>query len=166
MQHMARRPLIAPNRLLAWYRSGKITRVQWLEGMRQQFLLALLEIEEDRSDPHRAMLETWRCKTAARRLLKNSSEAELREVFVALSEIDDFAPATYLWNADQRDIPLHCFLREKREPVLRFRKMDISRLRAKLIIEYGGRKASQRVRETIVLRRDWRGSLMVESRES
>lgn len=162
---MARNALISPNRLLAYYRAGQITRAQWLEGMRLQFELALQEIEEDRHDPQRALLETWRCKAAARRLLKNNSEAELREVMVALSEIDQFPPATYLWNADQRDIPLHCFLREKREPVLRFRDMQISQSRAKLVIEYGSRKSKDREKETIVLRRDWRGSLIPESRE-
>lgn len=162
---MSQSSLISPNRLLAWYRSGHITQAQWRAGMKLQFKLALREIQEDRGDPQRALLETWRCKAAARRLLKEHSEAELREVMVALSEIDDFPPATYLWNADQRDIPLHCFLREKRAPVLRFRQMEISRSRAKLTIEYGSRKSKDSDRETITLRRDWRGTLMVESRE-
>ena len=162
---MGRPSIISPNRLLAWYRAGSITRDQWLEGMRHQFLLALTEIEEDRSDPTRALLETWRCKNAARRLEKNHTRAELREVFMSLSELDDFPPSNYLWNADQLDIPLHCFLREKRAPVLRFLKMSIRRLTAELTIEYGGIKSKDRIRETIHLRRDWRGTLVVESRE-
>ncbi|MCP5536861.1 MAG: hypothetical protein H7A51_11605 [Akkermansiaceae bacterium] len=162
---MAHPSLIAPNRLLAYYRAGTITRTQWLHGMRQHFLLAFAEIEEDRSDPKRALLETWRCKNAARRLKKNHTEAELREVFLSLSALDDFPPATYLWNADQRDVPLHCFLREKRTPVLRFGKMEIHRLTARLIIEYGGLKAKDCLREKIHMRRDWRGTLIVESRE-
>lgn len=162
---MDREPLIAPNRLLAYYRAGHITRAQWLAGMQLQFEAALREIEENRQDPERALLETWRCKAAAKRLLKESTQAELRELMVSLSEIDDFPPASYLWNADQRDIPLHCFLREKREPVLRFRQVSITRTSAKLEIEYGSRKMKERVRESIRLRRDWRGSLVVESRE-
>jgi|TARA_B110000908_G_scaffold130278_2_gene153173 hypothetical protein len=133
--------------------------------MRQQFQLALNEIEEDRSDPNRALLETWRCKSASRRLKKDHTEAELREVFMSLSELDDFPPSTYLWNADQLDVPIHCFLREKRAPVLRFRKMSIRRLTAELTIEYGGLKSKDRIRETMHLRRDWRGTLIVESRE-
>ena len=144
---------------------GKITRPQWLEGMRQHFLLALKEINEDRSDPQRAILETWRCKNSARRLTRENTESELREVFMSLSELDDFPPATYLWNADQLDIPLHCFLREKRAPVLRFLKIQIRRLTAELTIEYGGAKAKNRIRETISLRRDWRGTMVVESRD-
>ena len=162
---MGRQHLSSPNRLLDWYRSGKITRAQWLEGMRRQFLLALTEIEQDRTDPRRARLETWRCKNAARRLKRDHSEAELREVFMSLSEIDDFPPATYLWNADQLDIPLYCFLRERRSPVLRFSKLTIRRLTADLTIEYGGVKSKDRIRETMRLRRDWRGVMVVESRE-
>ncbi|MBK1855421.1 hypothetical protein JO972_10660 [Verrucomicrobiaceae bacterium 5K15] len=160
------RNLPSPNRLFAWYQSGEITREQWIEGMRQQFLLALREIEEDRADPKLALMESWRCKSAVRRLTKEHTETELREVFMALAEIDDFPPATYLWNADQHDVPLFCFLREKRDPVLRFTKMQIRRMSADLSIEYGGLKSKDRVRERIRLRRDWRGVLTVESRET
>ena len=155
----------SPNRLYRWYQNGTITRPQWLEGMRQHFLLALNEIGEDRSNPDRALLEAWRCKNAARRLTKKHTEAELREIFMSLSEIDDFPPATYLWNADQLDIPLHCFLREKRAPVVRFTRVEIQRLTAKVTIEYGATKDKDRTRETISLRRDWRGTMVVESRD-
>jgi hypothetical protein len=158
--------LISPHRLLSFYRSGKITRAQWLEGMRLHFLLALKEIQEDCSEPNRARLETWRCKNAARRLLSNHTQAELREVFMALAELDDFPPSAYLWNADQLDVPLHCLLREKREPVLRFSEVQIRRLTAELVIEYGGLKKKDRTREKITLRRDWRGTMVVESRET
>lgn len=162
---MSQPGLIPPNRLLAWYRAGSITRAQWLEGMRHQFLLVLSEIEADRMQPRQALLETWRCRNAARRLTRNHTEAELREVFVSLSEIDGFPPASYLWNADQVDIPLHCFLRERRAPILRFKRMVIHRLAAKLTIQYGGPKPRDCVQETIHLRRDWRGVMVVEFRE-
>lgn len=159
-------PLLSPNRLLGLYRAGSITRSQWLEGMRLHFLLALKEIEEDRSHPKRALLESWRCKNAARKLLRDHTEAELREVLMALSELDDFPPSTYLWNADQYDVPLHCLLRERREPILRFPQIQIRRLTAEIVIEYGSLKKKDRVREKISLRRDWRGTMIVESRES
>ncbi|MGJ8657328.1 MAG: hypothetical protein ACSHX6_12845 [Akkermansiaceae bacterium] len=133
--------------------------------MRHQFLLALKEIEEDRSDPKLALLERWRCKSAARKLLKNNTQAELREVFMSLAEIDDFPPANYLWNADQFDTPLYCFLREKREPILRFIKLQISRSKAEIIIEYGGLDTKQQIREHIIMRRNWHGVMALESRE-
>ncbi len=157
--------LPSPNRLFAWYESGQITREQWREGMRHQFLLALKEIEEDRSNPKLALLERWRCKSAARKILKNHTEAELREIFMSLAEIDDFPPANYLWNADQLDAPLYCFLREKREPVLRFSQVQICRLTADITIEYGGLNAKHRIQERITMRRDWRGIMVIESRE-
>jgi len=134
--------------------------------MRQQFIYTLSEIEQDMADPSGARLETWRCKLACRRLKRKHTEAEIREVFVTLSLLDDFPPANFLWNADQLDIPLYCFLREKRVPVIRFPKMQIHRTSAKLTIEYGALKAKLRIRETIQLRRDWRGTMIVESRES
>ena len=158
--------LISPHRLLKLYRAEKITRAQWLAGMRMHFLLALKEIEENRSEPKRAIMESWRCKNAARRLLRGHTQSELREVFMALSDLDDFPPATYLWNADQLDVPLHCLLREKNEPVLRFPEVQIRRLTADLVIEYGGLKKKDRTREKISLRRDWRGTMVVESREN
>ena len=158
--------LISPHRLLKLYRAKKITRAQWLAGMRLHFLLALKEIEEDRSQPKRASMESWRCKNAARRMLRNHTEAELREIFTALGELDDFPPSVYLWNADQSDVPLHCLLREKRVPVLRFTDVQIRRLTAELVIEYGGLRKKDRTREKITLRRDWRGTMVVESREA
>lgn len=160
---MSRQSLIAPNRLLAHYRAGRISRAQWLAGMQLQFEAALREIEQNRRDPQRALLESWRCKAAARRLLKQAGQAEIREVMLALSAIDGFAPASYLWNADQRGTPLHCFLREKQEPVLRFRQLEITRTRAQLTIHYGAVKRP--VRESMLLRRDWRGILILESRD-
>ena len=117
---MNSRYLLSPNRLFALYDAGEITREQWLEGMRQCALFCFKEIEEDLSDPKMAFLERWQCRAAAKRLLKKHTESELREVFTALSYIDDFPPATYLWNADQLETPMYYFLREKCEPVLRF----------------------------------------------
>lgn len=162
---MPRPPLISPNRLLAWYQSGTITRKQWLGGMRLQLLQALREISEDNANPQAALMERLRCRNAARKLTHKYTEAELREVFISLSQLDDFPPANYLWNADQIDNPLHTILREKRVPVLKFKDVQIHRLSAKLIIEYGSLKAKNRTRERIQLRRDWRGVLIVEDRQ-
>ena len=157
--------LLSPTRLFTLYEAREITREQWLEGMRQHFLLCFEEIEEDLSDPKLAFLERWRCRAAAKQLLKYHTEAELREVFVALSFIDDFPPATYLWNADQLESPMYCFLRERREPVLRFIEVQISRMTAHVTIEYGNLKKKERVQESIGMRRDWLGVMVVESRD-
>lgn len=157
--------LLSPTRLFALYDAGEITREQWLEGMRQHFLLCFKEIQEDLSQPKLALLERWRCRAAAKQLLKRHTEAELREVFLALSYIDDFAPATYLWNADQLESPMFSFLRERREPVLRFLDVQISRMTARVTIEYGNLNKKERIQESIVMRRDWQGIMVVEYRD-
>jgi len=157
--------LLSPTRLFALYDAGEITREQWLEGMRQHFLLCFEEIEEDFSNPKMALLERWRCRDAAKHLLKFHTEAELREVFMALSLLDNFPPATYLWNADQLETPMYCFLREKRQPVLRFIEVQITRMTAHLTIEYGNLKRKERLQERIVMRRNWLGIMVIESRD-
>jgi hypothetical protein len=158
-------PLLSPHRLLAYYKSGAITRKQWLAGMRQHLLQALAEISEDIADPRGAFLERLRCRNAARRLTKKNTEAELREVFTSLSQLDDFPPANYLWNAEQLETPLYSLLREKRIPVLKFKDVQILRQSAKLTVVYGSLKPKNRIMETIQLRRDWRGVLIVEDRQ-
>lgn len=85
---------------------------------------------------------------------------------MSLSQLDDFPPANYLWNADQRETPIYSMLREKRAPVLKFKEVQIYRLSAKITIEYGSLKPRNRVVETIQLRRDWRGIMVVEDRTS
>jgi hypothetical protein len=150
---------------LACYKSGAITRKQWLAGMRLQLLQALAEISEDIADPQGAFLEKLRCRNAARKLTKKNTEAELREVFMSLSQLDDFPPANYLWNADQLETPLYSLLREKRAPILRFKEVLILRQSAKITIEYGELKPRRRILETIQLRRDWRGVLIIEDRQ-
>lgn len=157
--------LLSPNRLFALYGAGEITREQWREGMRQHFLLCFEEIQEDLSNPKLALLERWLCRAAAKHLLKHHTEAELREIFMALSFIDDFPPSTYLWNADQLESPMYSFLRERREPVLRFIEVQISRMKAHVTIEYGNLKKKERVQECIGLRRNWKGIMVVESRD-
>lgn len=157
-------PPLSPRRLLARYQEGSITFEQWQAGMERQCLLAIEEAEEDYADPKRAWLETIRCKHAARRLLKHNNDVEIREIFVALSLIEDFPPAIYLWNADNRKSPLHCFLREKRLPVLKFSKLVIRAMSASLEIEYGGLKSHERTREKITLQRNGQSEMTVETR--
>ena len=113
-------PLLSPHRLLARYREGSITFEEWQEGMQKQCAMAIDEAEEDRANPKLAWMETIRCKNAARKLLRNNKDIEIREVFMALSLLEDFPPAVYLWNADDPKTPLHCLLREKRFSAIHF----------------------------------------------
>ena len=157
-------PLLSPHRLLARYREGSITFEEWQEGMQKQCAMAIEEAEEDRANPKLAWMETIRCKNAARKLLRNNKDIEIREVFMALSLLEDFPPAVYLWNAVDRKTPLHCLLREKRFPAIHFSELVIRRLSTDLVVEYGSIKAKERTRERITLERDWQGDLNVKSR--
>ena len=90
----------------------------------------------------------------------------MREVLVALSELVEFPPARYLWNADHPDVPLHCFLRMRREPVFRivqiYRRDEVVDVR----VEHGDSRRGRGTRETFILRRDERWRLRVEPRDA
>ncbi len=82
----------------------------------------------------------------------------LREVLVALSEVPDFPPARYLWNASHPDVPLHCFLRIRREPVFRIARLVKHEQSVELIVEHGAAGRGRGTRQILTLRRDsqWR----------
>ena len=156
--------LLTPQRLLAQYEKGTITLIQWREGIREHCEMALKEAEEELEEPKLALLELWRTKTAVKKLLKDNKDAAIREVLLALSGLENFLPAIYLWNADQLSTPLHCFFRERRSPVIRFLKFKASQLNADIEIEYGGLDKKLRTREHIILERHWKGDLRLHSR--
>jgi len=129
--------LRTPQRLLAEYEKGSITLIQWREGIREHCEMALKEAEEELEEPKLALLELWRTKTAVKKLRKDNKDVAIREVLFALSGLEGFLPAVYFWNADHTSTPLHCFLRERRSPIIRFLKLKISQLSADIEIEYG-----------------------------
>jgi hypothetical protein len=81
------------------------------------------EMEEDYQNHAAALVEYLLAKRALKRLLRRHGPGTIREVLVALSKIPDFPPARLLWNAAHPDVPLHCFLRIRREPVFRIREI-------------------------------------------
>jgi hypothetical protein len=82
----------------------------------------------------------------------------VREILVALAEVPDFPPARYLWNAAHPDVPLHCFLRMRREPVFRILNIDHRSDVIELLAEYGDGGRGRGTRRLFVLKRDdlWR----------
>ncbi len=156
--------LLTPQRLLAEYENGTITLMQWRAGIRAHCEIALKEAEEELEEPKLALLELWRTKIAVKKLRKKNKDSAIREALFALSELDDFPPAVYLWNADQRSTPLHCFLRETRYPVIRFPIFKITQLRAEIEVEYGSLDKKLSTKEQILLERHWQGDLRLYSR--
>lgn len=111
------------------------------------------EMVETHRNPVTAYIERLRNLTAVRRLSRTHGSSLLREVLSALGEIPDFPPAHLLWNANHRQMPLHCFIRMKHEPVFRVTRMEVSPMKATVHVEYGEHPKDQTTRETIVLHR-------------
>lgn len=111
------------------------------------------EMVETHRNPVTAYIERLRNLTAVRRLSRQHGSSLLREILTALGKIPDFPPAHLLWNASHRQMPLHCFIRMKHEPVFRVTRMDISPMKATVRVEYGEHPKDRTTRETIVLHR-------------
>lgn len=109
--------LETPRQLAAKFERGEIDRMEFqaLMAIHQRELIK--EIDEDHQNPLEAWLEARLAKSSVKKLLKQHTAFQIREVLIALSETDDFPLAKYIWNAAHPDIPLHCFFRIRREPV-------------------------------------------------
>lgn len=159
-------PFPTPNHLIEKWQRGEIEREEMQELMKEHQLALLNEAEEYHRNPIAGYLEGLLNKRAARRLINDHGEAAIREIFLAISRLQDFPPSAYLWNADHWDVALHAFLRTRSAPVFRIRDIVVKSSRALLLIEHGSPKKSQTVRERLTLKRDWKGEMGVINRES
>ena len=123
------------------------------------------DIEDAKQNPLAAYMDKMLSKQAANKLRRRYTEPVVREVLSALAEIPDFQPANLLWNAGHRDVPLHCFLRPRREPVFRIVSLELSGHLVEISIEHGPAKRRDSIRETFTLRRHHDGQLLWESRQ-
>lgn len=146
------------------YEAGEIDREVFHAAMRVHAEGLIAEMEEARLNPLAAALEEVRRRFAEAKLTRCHNEEEIREVFAALSELNDFPPALHLWNAQHKHVPLRCFLRPGQEPVFRVLKFEASTYRAWVTIEYGASAKSQAVREEIDLIREADGRLYLRDR--
>jgi hypothetical protein len=147
-----------PNQLFAKFERGEIERDE-LHAMLAMYARELIrEMEEDHQNPAAAWIEGLLARQAVRGLERRHGRHLLREVLVALSEQEDFPPARLLWNASHHDVPLHCFLRIRREPVFRIARLVKQGECVELIVEHGAAGRGKATRQTFVLRRDaqWR----------
>ena len=112
------------------------------------------EMVEERQNPVAAYLERLRNRAAVRKLVKKHSAPVIREILSALGQIEDFPPAQILWNANHTDVPLHCYIRSRVEPVFRIVKLKVEPMTVSLNIEYGAHAANKTTKETILFQRD------------
>jgi hypothetical protein len=108
-----------PDILMARFERGEITREELHAVMALHARALIREMEEDHQNPAAALLERLLAGRHARRLVKCHGARLVRDCLVALSEVADFPPADFLWNASHPDLPLHCFMRITRRPMFR-----------------------------------------------
>jgi len=152
-----------PNQLIALFERGAIEReeLQALMAVHARELIA--EMEQDYQNPAAALLESMLARRAAGRLVRRHGSRLLREVLVALAALPDFPPARQLWNADHPDVPLHCFLRMRREPVFRILGIEPRADTLELLVEHGQAGRGRGTRRRFILRRDAHWHLRVET---
>jgi len=158
-------PFPSPRTLVRQWEKGEIKREELHLLMAQHQTAILAEAEEEHANPIAAYLERMTNKRSAKKLINQHGEASLRELCLALSELPEFLPAAFLWNADHWDLPFHCFIRNKREPVFRIREVFLRSSRAIMLIEHGAAQKRRTTRERITLERHWRGEMKVVARE-
>jgi len=151
-----------PNQLFALFERGEIDRdgLQALMAVHARELIT--EMEEDYQNPAAAWLEALLARRAAGRLVRHHGGRLVREILIALAEMPDFPPARYLWNAAHPDVPLHCFLRMRREPVFRIVKIGQHSDVIDLWVEHGDAGRGRATHRKFRLKRDDRWRLRAE----
>jgi hypothetical protein len=150
-----------PDQLFARFERGEIERGELQALMAAHARELIAEMEEDHLNPAAAWLESLLAHRMMGRLVRRHGSRLMREIFMAISAVEDFPPARYLWNAGHPDVPLHCFLRMRREPVLRIASVDHQADEITVIVEHGDAARGRALRRLFLLRRDDRWRLKV-----
>lgn len=158
--------LPTPPVLIRQFERGLLTREELHEKMAIHARALIEEMEEEHANPLGSLVERWRNRHHASRLIAKHGERRVREVFHALSELEDFFPAGLLWNASHFHVPLHCFIRMQRAPLFRVKKMSSTPSSVTLEIEYSQHSNDLRHRETFHLVRNRRWLLEVVKRSN
>lgn len=146
-----------PNQIFERYERGEIEREEMQALMALHARELISEMEEDHSNPAAALLEYLLSKRATSRLVRKHGGRLIREIFHALSVVPDFPPARILWNAMHPDVPLHCFLRIRREPVFRLTAVERKGDKVEVEVQHGAAaKGKAEVRKfTLARSTDW-----------
>ena len=152
-----------PRQIFASFERGEIDRdeVHALMALHARELIA--EMEQDYQNPAAAWIESLLARRAASRLVRLHGSRLLREVLGALADIPEFPPVRHLWNAAHPDVPLHCFLRIRREPVFRILSLQALSGEIRLVIEHGQAARGKGTRRRFTLKRNDHWKLKIES---
>ena len=154
-----------PRELFRRLDAGLISREDFQAAMAVHARELIAEMEEVHRSPLQAYLDEISNRAAAIRLTVRHGEAKVREALSALASVEDFVMARFLWNAEHLHIPLHCFLRNRREPLLKIVKLESSAQWLAVEVEYGKAAAALVTREAFSFRRNRRGELQFETRK-
>lgn len=157
--------LPTPPQLLQRFENGLIDREELHAMMAMHARALIAEMELEREYPLESRLEQWRNRHHAARLSARHGERRVREVLHALSAIEDFFPANLLWNAAHLHVPLHCFIRSKRAPIFRVKKMNTSAASVTVWLEYNVVDGGEIIKEKIHLLRNREWILEVVKRD-
>jgi hypothetical protein len=152
-----------PRQIFARYERGEIERDELHALMALHARELIQEMEEDYQNPASAWVESLLARRAVGKLVRRHSARLLREVLVALSEAAEFPPCRLLWNASHPDIPLHCFLRIRREPVFRILSLESKAGEILVLTEFGEAARGKGTRRLFQLKRDGFWKLKVAS---
>lgn len=143
-----------PRQIFTRFERGEMDRDEMHALMALHARELIAEMQEDYQNPAAAWLESLLARRAARRLVRLHGSRLLREVLSALADVADFPPARHLWNAAHPDVPLHCFLRMRREPVFRILSLEVLAGVIRVGVEHGEAARGKGTRLTFVLKRD------------
>ena len=143
-----------PTQIFASFERGEIDRDEMHAMMAIHARELIQEMEEDHQNPAAALVESLLARRAVSRLVRRHSGRLFREILVALAERTDFPPARYLWNASHPDLPLHCFLRIRREPVFRISSIQQQGQEVAVTVEHGSAGRGKATLRKFLLRRD------------
>lgn len=150
--------LQTPSQIIASFERGELEREEMHAMMALHARELIREMEEDYQNPAAAWIESLLARRAAARLVRRHSGRLVREVLAALAEVPDFPAVRHLWNASHPDVPLHCFLRIRREPVFRILTLEVKSGEVQVLVEYGDGGKGKGSRRTFLLKRrdDWK----------
>lgn len=151
-----------PRQIFASFERGEIERdeVHALMALHARELIS--EMEEDFQNPAAAMIEMLLARRSAGRLIRQHSSRMLREILVALSEVENFPPARYLWNAAHPDVPLHSYLRMRRNPVFRIAAIRPHPEKIEVDVEFGEAGRGKASKRSFILKRNAQFRLAVQ----
>lgn len=164
-QLAARTPL-SPSQLFLRFERGEIDRDELHARMAEHALGLIREMEEDRMNPAAAWIEALRCRAALGSLVARHGSRLVREVLIALSDVPGFPPALQLWNAAHPDVPLHCFIRVKRQPIFRITSLRSDGKELRVVVEWSNAKDNDLRHSRFRMRRDggWKLKALPDSR--